>query len=191
MKKTLTLTLVVLLTTAIGYSQTFSTGQTLKPKKWSVGFEPAILINGDSEFMLFGHAGYGLTKGVDLALKFGFLSDYGEYIGGDVEFGLGRYFSVMGGAHHFGDFGLDGNILGTYPIRSDVRLTSGFDLDINFIDNYNDKGEKDGKDTQFIGWIPISLEVGIKKNMAFIFEASINVTDVGYHFIGGGLNFYI
>lgn len=175
----------------MSFGQLFSTGQTMKPKKWSVGVEPSILLNGSSEFMLFAHAGYGLKKGIDLGLKVGFLSDYDEYIGGDIEFAIGRYFSVMGGAHHFGDFGVDGNILGTYPIRNDVRITSGFDFDLNFIDKYDNNGDKDGKDTQFIGWIPISLEIGIKKNMAFIFEAMINITDAGYHFIGGGLNFYI
>lgn len=175
---------------SFSFGQLFSTGQTLKPKKWSIGVEPSVLINGDEQFMLFGHAGYGLKKGVDLGLKLGVLGDE-DYIGGDVEFGIGRYFSVMGGAHHFGVFGLDANILGTYPIRSDVRISSGFDVDMNFVDKVNDQGEKSGKEAQFIGWIPISLEIGLKKNLAFIFEAMINVTDDGYHFIGGGVNIYI
>ncbi len=191
MRKILFLSTALLFLSAMTYGQVFNTGQTLKPKKFSLGVEPSVLINGDSEFMLFLHGGYGLKKGIDFSLKAGFLSDYDEYIGGDLEFALGRYFSVMGGAHHFGNFGLDGAILGTYPIRSDVRISSGFDMDINFADKYDDQGEEDGKKAQFIGWIPISLEIGLRKNMSFIFEAEINVTDVGYHFIGGGLNFYI
>lgn len=180
-----------MLISSVTFGQLFSTGQTMKPKKWSIGVEPSVIINGDTDFMLFGHAGYGLKKGIDLGLKVGFLGNHDEYIGGDVEFAIGRYFSVMGGAHHFGSFGIDGNILGTYPIRSDVRISSGFDVDMNFIDKVNDQGEKDGKEAQFIGWIPISLEIGLKKNLAFIFEAMINVTDDGYHFIGGGVNIYI
>jgi hypothetical protein len=194
MKKQLFVLAIFLLISSFSFSQVFSTGQTLKPKKWSVGVEPAVLLpGGDSEFMLFGHAGYGLKKGIDLGLKVGFLSDYDEYIGGDVEFAISRYFSVMGGAHQFGDFGLDANILGTYPIRSDVRISSGFDIDIVFVDKYNDRGEEDGVEAKLVGWIPISLEVGLKKNLAFIFEAMINVTgDVyDYHFIGGGVNIYI
>lgn len=191
MKKSIALLTTFLLASSFTYGQLFSTGQTLKPKKFSLGIEPGIIIDGNSEFILFTHAGYGIKKGIDLGLKFGFLSDYDEYIGGDIEFAIGRYFSVMGGAHHFGAFGIDGNILGTYPIRKDIRITSGFDLDINFVDKYDNQGDKDGKDTHFIGWIPISLEIGLRKNMAFIFETLINVTDKGYHFIGGGLNFYL
>lgn len=191
MRKTVFLFVALMMLSVFSFGQVFNTGQTLKPKKWSLGVEPAILVNGDSEFMLFLHGGYGLKKGIDLSLKAGFLSDYDEYFGGDVEFALGRYFSVMGGAHHFGDFGLDGSLLGTYPIRSDVRISSGFDLDINFVDKINEEGEEDGKEAIFIGWIPISLEIGLRSNLAFIFEAEINVTDDGYHFFGGGLNFYI
>lgn len=190
MRKILFLSTALLFLSTMTYGQVFSTGQTLKPNRWSIGFEPSFILNGDEQFMLFGHAGYGLKNGIDLAMKFGFLGN-DEYIGGDVEFALGRYFSLMAGAHSFGAFGLDANILGTYPIRSDVRLSSGFDLDINFIDDYNEQGEEDGKEAVFIGWIPISLEIGLRRNMAFIFEAEINVTDAGYHFIGGGLNFYI
>ncbi|PLX20540.1 MAG: hypothetical protein C0599_08745 [Salinivirgaceae bacterium] len=194
MKKNLILIAAFLLISSFSFGQLFSTGQTLKPKKWSVGVEPSVLVNGDAEFMLFGHAGYGLKKGIDLGLKVGFLGDYDEYIGGDVEFAIGRYFSVMGGAHHFGNFGLDANILGTYPIKSDVRISSGFDVDIVFIDradNPNTTEDESGMDTEFIGWVPISLEIGLKKNLAFIFETMINVTDAGYHFIGGGVNIYI
>lgn len=180
----------IMLISIMSFGQLFSTGQTMKRKKFSLGVEPSILINGDTDFMLFMHGGYGLKKGIDLGLKFGFLGN-DEYIGGDVEFMLGRYFSFAGGAHHFGAFGVDACLLGTYPIRSDVRISSGFDLDVNFVDKYDNNGDEDGKEAQFLGWIPISLEIGLRKNMAFIFEAEINVTDHGYHFIGGGLNFYI
>ncbi|MCP4354033.1 MAG: hypothetical protein GY793_00100 [Proteobacteria bacterium] len=177
----------------VTFSQVFSTGQTLKQNKWSVGFEPSLIINGDADFILFGHAGYGLKSGIDLAMKIGVLGP-NQYFGADVEFGLGKYFSFMAGAHHFGNFGLDANIIGTIPIRSDVRLSSGFDIDMNLIernDNPNTSEDESGKEGQFIGWIPVSLEIGLRKNMAFIFEVEINVTDAGYHFFGGGLNFYI
>jgi hypothetical protein len=198
MKKNFLLVVAFLLISSFSFGQLFSTGQTLKPKKWSVGVEPSVLVNGDAEFYLFGHAGYGLKKGIDLGLKVGVLGDYGEYIGGDVEFGIGRYFSVMGGAHHFGNFGLDANILGTYPIKSDVRISSGFDVDINFVDAVDNNGtpndtsdDKETVDAVFVGWVPISLEIGLKKNLSFIFETMINVTGDSFHFIGGGVNIYI
>jgi len=39
--------------------------------------------------------------------------------------------------------------------------------------------------------LPIGIEVGIRSNMSFIFEAEIGLTDPAYSLIGGGLNFYI
>ena len=170
-------------------AQIFNTGQTLKKGQISLGFEPAILIETD-DFILFVHGGIGLKPGIDFGLKAGFLNDGDPYFGGDVEFALGKYFSVMGGAHHFGNFGLDGCILGTYPIQSDVRISSGLDMDINF-SQYDEDGDGDEEtNTDFLLWLPISLEIGLRSNMAFIFEAEVGLTDPAYHLIGGGLSFY-
>ena len=160
------------------FGQVFNTGQTLKPRTFSLGFEPAVLIGGP-DFMLFLHGGYGLTKGVDFGLNLGFLGP-NEYFGADVEFAMGKNFSLAAGAHHFGNFGLDGTFNITFPIKNDVRLFTGADLDVNF-----------GNDVDFLLWIPVGLEIGLRSNMSFIFVAEIGLTDPAYHFIGGGLNFYL
>lgn len=178
MKKVVLLALL-LFVCEVTFSQVFNTGQTLKKGQISAGFEPAILLNGGNDFLLFVHGGYGLKKGIDFGLSIGVLGP-NNYIGGDVEFAIARWSSLTFGAHHFGSFGLDGTLNLTFPIRQDVRVFTGADLDVNF---NSDK-------TRFLLWLPIGVEIGLKKNMSFIFEASVGLTDPAYHLIGGGLNFY-
>jgi hypothetical protein len=179
MKKIFTIALLVLIT-SFSFAQVFNTGQTLKPKTFSIGVEPGVFINGNTEFILFLHGGYGLKQGIDFSLKAGVLGPE-EYIGGDLEFSLPKRMSVAFGAHSFGDFGLDGTWNITFPIKKDIRISTGLDLDVNF----------NADKTRFLLWLPLSLEVGIRKNMSFIFEAEIGLTDPAYHFIGGGFNFYL
>jgi len=75
---------------------------------------------------------------------------------------------------------LDGTLNVTFPLAKGARLSSGLDLDVNFPEN----------DTKFLLWLPIGIEVGLRKNMSFIFEAELGLTDPAYNLIGGGLNFY-
>ena len=179
----------MVLSMALANAQVFNTGQTLKPGKISLGIEPAFVVNGGSDFMLFLHGGYGLKSGIDFGLSVGFLKG-DTYIGGDVEFAVSKYMSFSVGAHHWGNFGLDATLLGTYPLRKDVHLFGGLDSDINFLryDKDND-GDKD-TDTQFLLWLPIGVEIGVRSNLSFIFEASVGLTDPAYHLIGGGVSIY-
>ena len=160
-------------------AQVFNTSSTLKRGQFSAGFEPGLYIGGN-DFTLFLHGGIGLTSGTDLGLKVGLLNG-ATYIGGDVEFSLGKHFSLSVGAHGQGNLGLDGTALFTFPIKQDVKIYTGLDMDVLFYDN---------NDTQIPFWVPLGLEIRMRKNMSFMFEAEINLTDVGSHFLGGGLNFY-
>lgn len=170
--------LLVLATMSNG--QVFNTGQTLKAKTFSVGIEPAVLINGGNEFMLFLHGGYGLRKGIDLGVTAGFLGP-DNYLGANVEFGLGKNVSIAAGAHSFGSFGLDGTLNLTFGLAKGVRLITGLDADINF---------PKGGDTQFLLWIPVGVDIGLRSKMSFILEAEIGLTDPAYNLIGGGVVFY-
>lgn len=170
-------------------AQVFNTGQTLKPMKVSLGIEPAVVINGNTEFMLFLHGNIGLVKGTDFGLKLGVLNG-DTYISGDVEFALGKYLSVSAGAHHWGNFGVDGTLLGTWTLRKGIRLFGGLDTDVNFVSADTDNDGEDELDTQFLLWTPIGIEVGLRSNLAFIFEASIGLTDPAYNLIGGGVVIY-
>jgi hypothetical protein len=177
MKKLLIIPLIFI---SLGLSaQIFNTSSTLKRGKFSAGFEPGIYAGNGSDFTLFLHGGIGITSGTDLGIKIGVLNN-DTYVGGDVEFSLGRIFSLSAGAHSWGNFGLDATGLFTFPIKGGVGLFTGLDMDIVF--------EEDN--TEIPLWIPIGVDIKMRSNMSFIFEAEINITDYGQHFLGGGLNFY-
>jgi hypothetical protein len=179
MKKFLFLSILTISTIALN-AQVFNTSSTLKRGQFSAGFEPGFYINGAADFNLFLHGGAGITKGVDLGLKVGVLTGGSTYVGGDVEFALGKRFSLSAGAHSFGDFGLDGTALFTFPIRHVAHFYTGFDADIDFGNN----------DVYFPLWIPVGLEIPMGNRMAFLFESEICLTNVGSHYLGGGLNFF-
>jgi hypothetical protein len=135
------------------FSQVFNTAGILKTNNFSSGVEPMIFAEGTSDFILFGHLGYGLAKNIDLGAKAGFLYNNQIYFGADMEFGLGRHFSLSAGAHQFGDFGLDMTFLGTWNLVKNARLYAGIDADAVF-----PKG-----DIYFPLWLPIGIEVNISK----------------------------
>ena len=47
-------------TLVAAHSQILNTGQTLKKGKFSMGVAPGIIANGNTDFILWGHAGIGL-----------------------------------------------------------------------------------------------------------------------------------
>ncbi|MDD2197474.1 MAG: hypothetical protein PHE03_02175 [Bacteroidales bacterium] len=160
-------------------SQVFNTGQTLKPRQFSLGIEPAVLIKGNGNFILFLHGGAGITNGIDLGLTLGVLGP-DNYFGANVEFAITRLLSIAVGAHNSNIFGIDATLNATFPIRKDVNIFTGADIDIDFPKNK----------AQLLLWLPIGVEVGLRNNVSFIFEAEIGLTDPAGSLIGGGLNFY-
>lgn len=163
-------------------AQVFGTAQTLSKGKLNFGILPTIIDNnGHSDLILFFQGGYGLVSGTDFGLKLGVLGDE-TYFGGDVEFALRKNISLAGGFHLYGDFGADFTGLYTFPLTNSARLSSGFDMDIVFA---NSK-------TVVPFWLPINLEIDLKKNLTFIFEAEIDTKlfDESYNTISGGVQFY-
>ncbi len=178
MKKIITLLFSCLLS-ATAFTQVFNTGQTLDRKQFVVGLNPAIYLSGPSHGInLLIHGGYGLKPDIDLAVKIGLGSEY--YFGADVEWGLLENISLTTGLHMFNDFGLDATLNLTLPIRGDVYLYSGFDMDIAF-----------GNRVYLPCWIPIGVEIELRNNMSFILEGDIGLTDSSYHIINGGIRFYL
>ena len=171
-------------------AQVFNTGQTLKKGVVSLGLEPTIHVDGGANgAMFFAHAGYGIKKGIDIAVKAGAGRFRSYYVGADIEFAIAKRISLAFGAHKFNDFGLDGTFNFVIPITSDVRIFSGCDSDVNFGTRINDDG-KEVRDIDVLVWVPVGLEVGISKSVNLIFESEIGVAPGTYHIIGGGLNFY-
>jgi hypothetical protein len=84
------------------------------------------------------------------------------------------------GFHDFGFFGLDGTLLTSIPIRKDIRLFAGVDLDINFY----------SRTPSFLIWVPVGAEIGIHKNISLIGEFSIALTSPAYNLVGFGAKYY-
>ncbi len=177
MKKLLLIFPIWLIALALN-AQVFNTSSTLKRGSFSAGFEPGVYTD-NNNFSLFLHGGIGITSGTDLGVKLGVLNG-NTYLGGDVEFALGKRFSLSAGAHSWNNFGLDATGLFTFPIVKNAKLYTGLDMDILFPTN----------DVLIPLWVPLGLEIGVKSNMSFLFEAEISLTNVGSHYFGGGLNFY-
>lgn len=178
MKKFL-LVIGIILVYNLANAQVFSTGQTLKQGAISLGINPVIQDGGPSDGLnVFFHGGYGLKQGVDLGIKLGIGNS--PYYGADIEWALGKLFSLTTGGHLQSNLLVfDGTFLGTIPIKSDARIFYGADLDV-IIDN----------DIDFPLWFPVGLELGLSKTMSLILEGDIAVTGPAYHIFGGGLNFY-
>lgn len=177
MKRFCLFALLTLIFCSASFSQVFNTSSTLKPGQFNVGFEP-VIYTGGNEFILFLNAGVGLTKGIDLNVDLGVLSD-ATYIGGDIEFSLSKVFSFSAGAHSWSDFALDGTLLATFPLGKPAKMFTGLDTDLVF-----------ANDLDIRLWIPLGVEIALKQKVSFIFEAEIDVLNTSYHVIGGGLNFY-
>jgi hypothetical protein len=178
MKRTILILIAVMLSLRLS-AQLFNTGQTLNPNKFSFGIEPALLINENTHLIFLLHGGYGITNGMDLGVTIGGQKGL-TYLGVDIEVALGRYITGVVGIHDFGLFGLDGTILTTIPIRKDIRVFGGADLDINF-----NRGTP-----MFLLWLPVGAEFGIYKRMSLISEFSLAITKSAYNFIGAGVMYY-
>ncbi len=172
---------IIIITLILGQkisAQVFNTAEILKQGTFSVGVEPMILARSGSDYMLFAHVGYGLTKDIDIAAKAGVLGG-ANYLGGDMEVSFMKNLSLSAGAHIWGDFGFDATLLGTYDLAKNVNLYGGLDGDLDF-----------GNRPYLNLWVPIGVEVALGNNMAFLMEASVGVTNSAPHMFGGGINVY-
>jgi hypothetical protein len=164
----------------------FNNAQTLNKGNWSLGLDVAYADRVQDEFALFLHGGYGLGNNSDLGLKLGF--GWGNtYFGLDYEKTLlsGKpSVSLHGGAHYFYDFGLDLGATVSFPLGN-VWLSTGIDSDINF-----GRDARDDFDLYAPIWLPINLEVYLKKNLSLVFEGNVKLTRTAYTTIGGGINVY-
>jgi hypothetical protein len=177
--KKLIITLLISVLPILTFAQVFNTASTLSPGKFSIGLNPVVYEN---DFGLFLHGGVGIKSGIDFALHYGIL-DGEDYFGADLEWRLtsGKpKISLITGAHNFYNAGLDLGLNISFPIVSNVQLYTGLDLDINFGNN----------DTYTPLWLPIGVEIPMKSNMSFMFEAEIPLSDHAWNIFGGGLAFY-
>jgi hypothetical protein len=182
----LSVVFVFLLVSASNAQVLFNSAQTLQKGSWSLGINPVYSDYGDGDFALFFHGGYGLGNSSDLEINLGFGWD-DAYVGLNYEktvYAGKPIVSVMGGAHYWNYFGLDLGSTVTFPIGN-VYISTGLDMDIVF-------GEDTNNDLEMWAplWLPINLEVYLKKNISLVFEGNIKLTDRASTTVGGGLNIY-
>jgi hypothetical protein len=184
------------------FSQVFNTASILKPGSFSFSVEPVIIQDNLGAFF---QAGVGLTRGVDLALKAGFLQHEAApapiiaptptpYIGMDLEWklkGARPSISITTGAHRneFGAFGLDGSFNLSFAIGKRVFPYTGFDSDLNF-DHHDYYYGHYHEDATLLMWIPVGVEIYLRKSISFIVEAEIPLQDNAYYVMGAGFTFY-
>ncbi len=191
--KKIILSLVILLAVAsAGNAQVlFNGAETLKKGNWSLGLDLAYADIHNGDFALFFLGSYGLGNNSDLGMKLGFGWDE-AYIGLDYEKTvlLGKpSVSLFGGAHYWQWFGLDAGALVTFPIQN-VRISTGLDFDLVFASIDRDGDGKEELELLTPLWLPINIEVYLKKHLSLVFEGNIKLTDDAFTTVGGGINIY-
>lgn len=164
----------------------FGTAGLLKPGHFTFGLEPEIAFS-PSHFILWIHGGLGLTRSIDLDVQLGLGADM--VFGADLEFGLIRDtkntpgLSFAAGAHGSSNLGLDATLLLSNNFRT-FSFFGALDADIEFVDT--------GNETEII--LPIYFDLGvaipIARQMEFIFEGNIGITEHAASSLSGGVLFY-
>ncbi|MCB8995545.1 MAG: hypothetical protein H6538_08050 [Bacteroidales bacterium] len=160
------------------YSQSFNSGEILKPGHISAGINPVLVNNGLGIYL---HGGYGLINKVDLGVRYG-VFEGADYVGADLEWGIRstkRFdISLVTGAHAVKYFGLDLGVAASFYLGPHATLLTGVDGDINFNDN-NDR----------FFWWPVGVQVAMSKRTSFILEVDIPLVDFAPGIFGGGFSF--
>jgi hypothetical protein len=183
MKKLIIVCIFALSYSLSTYSQIFHTANTLGPGRFMIGVEPVVFARGAGNFGLFFHGGVGIKSGIDLRLKYGFINNYTNYFGGDINWRLynGKpCISLTTGAQSFGgNVGLNAALNLSFPIKSDIHIYTGLHSNMYFT----------GSNFQF--WFPLGVYINLRSHVALILEAEIPLNNSGYNYgvIGGGFSF--
>jgi len=178
MKRILFFTIIAFLSLN-AFSQTFNTGKLLKSGQFSAGINPVFY---EKDLGIFLHGGYGISKKVDLGVKYG-VFDGSDYIGADLEWAMKggkRYaLSLITGAHMVNDLGLDAGACISFNLGTSAVFFTGVDADLEF-----------GNDFQHYIWIPLGVELSWKGRMSIILEGDLPMSEWAWNILGGGVAFY-
>ncbi len=175
--------LIIFITVIIGFistndAQVFNSDVILKKSGMFLGVEPVVLTS-DKDLMVFIDGGYGIKSGINLDLKAGFGG--GGYFGADLKWALFNHVSLNTGLLYTNNvMGLNGCLNLSIPIRSSIRILTGAHLNVDF--------DKSKVQTPF--WIPVGVDIGLRKYMGLILEGEIGINDAASSLFGGGLVFY-
>lgn len=172
----------VLISFQIASAQVHNSAGTLRPGRFSLGIAPIFFVDRGNDIGLFLHGGIGITRNMDLSLKFR-LNDNDTYFGGDLEFALLKgmpSLSLATGMHAHDKVGIDMNLNLTFPIRRIVSFYGCLDMDVEFKDH----------DTYVPLWGVIGFEVMARRQLGILMEIDIGITDPAPTMFGIGLCVY-
>lgn len=162
----------------------FGDAQTTEFKRFSLGVQPIIYTQPDTDFMLMLRGAYGIQPELSFHGKAGVFGDE-IYVGGHIKYRLLSELqypitlSLVGGAYMFNDIGLK---LGGILSRNfgQFSLYSGLSFEPYF-----------AVPAQGPLLIPIGVDIPVTPQTTFIFEADLAVNEVGrpYQALHFGLNF--
>ncbi len=164
------------------HGQVHNSAGTLRPGRFSLGVAPVFFVDRDGDVGLFLHGGVGITRRLDLSLKFR-LNDHDTYFGGDLEFALLKgmpSISLAAGLHSYHDLGIDMTFNLTFPLRHIASFYGCLDMDVEFADH----------DTYFPVWGVIGFEVMARRHLGILMEIDIGITDPAPNIFGIGLCVY-
>lgn len=162
----------------------FGDAQIVQFKRFSLGVQPIIYTQPDSDFMLMLRGGYGIQPELSFHAKAGVFNDE-VYVGGHLKYRLISELeypitlSVIGGAYMFQDLGF--KLAGVLSRNfGDFSLYSGLSFEPFF-----------AVPAQAPLLIPIGVDIPVTRQTTFIFEADLAVNEVGrpYQALHFGLNF--
>lgn len=172
----------VLISCQIASAQVYNSAGTLRPGRFSLGVAPIFFVDRGDDIGLFLHGGVGITRSMDLSLKFR-LNNNDTYFGGDLEFALLKgipTISLAAGMHAYDKMGIDMNFNLTFPIRRIASLYGCLDLDVEFNDH----------DIYFPLWGVIGFEVMARRHLGILMEIDIGITERAPNMFGIGLCVY-
>jgi len=172
----------VLISFQIVNAQVQNSAGTLRPGRFSLGIAPLLFVDGGDDIGLYLHGGVGITRNMDLSLKFR-LNNNDTYFGGDLEFALLKgipTLSLAAGMHAYNKMGIDMTFNLTFPIRRIASLYGCLDLDVEFNDH----------DTYFPLWGVIGFEVMARRHLGILMEIDVGITKWAYNMFGIGLCVY-
>lgn len=170
-------------------AQVFNTGLTLRGGEISIGINPAYYNTASGNLGLYLHGGYGISKKLDIAFKYG-LFDGANYIGGDLEYNVLKkgniHFSVSSGLHGWKGISIGADFTGNITFQvNKMEFYSGLDLDVDFIKTSADRVPN----TKI--WLPIGFNTNIMDKLELILEADIAINNNATSIFGGGLVVYL
>jgi len=184
-------------------AEVFHDAEALEAAEFELGFEGEFLFNDqaselENEALVYGHFGFGIGRGLDLAGRMSFFSE-DTVFGGDLQYGPlddGEgypAFSVYAGGHFVdlpekdaaADFwGLDGGIIMSESILEQVFFI-GYDVDVNFRPE-DDRARIDQR-------VIVGARIIMSEHLSFFIEggyAPRSRDEETRHYISGGPKLY-